>query len=166
MKRNVKITLLNAAVCAALVNLSVARADDGEDGGKFVRSGMVACLHDGTVLGGVNQCGKIWQLAKGEASLSKHGHLKVSVRGLVLNDASTGQFNGTPDGVTGLVAAVICGGSGGTVVAQTAGVPLSQAGNARISATITLPERCVAPVIVVREIFDGAVGGWLAGTGF
>ena len=53
------------------------------------------------------------------------------------------------------------------VTARTpAGVPLSQAGDAKISASITLPARCVAPVIVVREIFDGAVGGWLAATGF
>lgn len=54
----------------------------------------------------------------------------------------------------------------GTKVAETARVPLSQAGDAKISAMIRLPERCVAPVIVAREIYLGEIGGWLAGTGF
>ncbi len=53
-----------------------------------------------------------------------------------------------------------------TKVAETARVPLSHAGDAKISAMIRLPERCVAPVIVVREIYLGEIGGWLAGTGF
>ena len=47
----------------------------------------------------------------------------------------------------------------GTKVAETARVPLSQAGDAKISAMIRLPERCVAPVIVVREIYLGEIGG-------
>ena len=166
MKSSAAITVVAALAAGLSVTSMSVRADDGERHGKLVRSDMVACIHDGTVLGGVNQCGKIWKLAKGEASLSANGHLKVKVKGLILNDPSTGVFNGTPDGVTGLVAAVICGGSGGTIAAQTAGVPLSQAGDAKISASMTLPARCVAPVIVVREIFDGAEGGWLAATGF
>lgn len=166
MKSSAAIKSFAAVLFSLFALSSEAQADDDNRHGKLVRSDMVACLHDGTVIGGVNQCGKIWKLAKGEASLSANGHLKVRVNGLVLNDPSTGVFNGTPDGVTGLVAAVICGGSGGTIAAQTAGVPLSQAGDAKISASITLPARCVAPVIVVREIFDGAVGGWLAATGF
>lgn len=156
------ITSVAAMAVAAVMVTGVAQAD----GGGLVRSQMVACVHDGTVLGGVNQCGKIWQLAQGDVSLDRSERLRVAVRGLVLNNVSTGSFNSTPDGVTGLVAALICVGSGGTVVAQTAGVPLSQAGDAKISASITLPARCVAPVIAVREIFDGAVGGWLAATGF
>ena len=165
MKSSAAIKLFVTFLFSLLALCNVAQADDDRDG-KLVRSDMVACLHDGTVIGGVNQCGRIWTLAKGEASLSANGRLKVTVKGLVLNDASTGTFNGTPDGVTGLVAAVICGGSGGTIAAQTAGVPLSQASDAKISASIALPARCVDPVIVVQEIFDGAVGGWFAATGF
>ena len=70
-------------------------------------------------------------MGSGEAKLEADGKIKVEVKSLVLNDASTGEFNDTPDGVTGLVAALICGGNGGTVAAQTAGVPLSQAGDAK-----------------------------------
>ena len=162
MSRFFAITFTVVTALVGMFASTFASADEG----KLVRADLIACLHDGTVLGGVNQCGKIWKLGEGEVSLSKNGHLKVEVKHLVLNDLSTGSFNGTPDGVTGIVAALICGGSGGTVVAQTTGVPLSQAGNAKISATITLPARCVAPIVVVREIFDGAVGGWLAAAGF
>ena len=133
MKSSAAMQLFVAVAAAFSVTATTVQADNERGEGKLVRSDMIACLHDGTVVGGVNQCGKIWKLAKGEASLSANGHLKVNVSGLVLNDASTGTSNGTPDGVTGLVAAVICGGSGGTIVAQTQGVPLSQAGDAKIS---------------------------------
>ena len=162
MSRHFLIVFAAAMACVGSFVSSAVRADEG----KLIRADLLACFHDSTVLGGVNQCGKIWKLGEGEVSLSKNGQLKVEVKHLVLNDPSTGSFNGTPDGVTGIVAALICGGSGGTVVAQTTGVPLSQAGNAKISATVTLPARCVAPIVVVREIFDGAVGGWLAAAGF
>ena len=133
---------------------------------EILRAKLRYCAKDGTTFGDVGSCGKVWKLGSGEAKPEADGKIKVEVKSLVLNDASTGEFNGTPDGVTGLVAALICGGNGGTVAAQTAGVPLSQAGDAKDIRNDNLLERCVAPVIVVREIFVGAVGGWLAGAGF
>jgi len=55
--------------------------------GEIVKAGLVACPHDGTVLGGVNSCGKIWKLKSGEAQLDSNGKLKVQVKSLVLNDS-------------------------------------------------------------------------------
>ena len=69
----------------------------------------------GSKIGEVNSCGKIWKLKSGHAKLHD-GMLDAEVHGLVLNDESTGQFNGTPDGVDAVAAAVICDGK---VVAQT-----------------------------------------------
>jgi hypothetical protein len=43
----------------------------------------------------VNACGKVWKLNSGDAALSPDGKLVVDLHGLVLNDASVGQFNGT-----------------------------------------------------------------------
>ena len=82
------ITSVAAMAVAAVMVTGVAQAD----GGGLVRSQMVACVHAGTVLGGVNQCGKIWQLAQGDVSLDRSGRLRVAVRGLFLNNVSTGSF--------------------------------------------------------------------------
>ena len=126
---------------------------------------LVACLSNGTAIGGVNSCGKIWKLKSGKAELKK-GKLEVKVNGLVLNDASVGQYNGTPDGVDAVAAAVICHGPGGaTVAAQLDPVPLSKAGDAKVEGKISLPNGCVGPVVVLRERYEGKIGGWLAGTG-
>ena len=126
---------------------------------------LVACLSNGTAIGGVNSCGKIWKLKSGKAELKK-GKLEVEVKGLVLNDASVGQYNGSPDGVDAVAAAVICHGpSGASVVAQLDPVPLSKEGNAKAEGKVSLPNGCVGPVVVLRERYEGKIGGWLAGTG-
>ena len=127
---------------------------------------LTACVSNGTAIGGVNSCGKIWKLKSGKAELKAGGKLEVEVRGLVLNDASVGQYNGTPDGVDAVAAAVICHGpSGAAVAAEAPAVALSQKGDAKIKVTLSLPNGCVAPVIVLRERYEGKIGGWLAGTG-
>lgn len=128
-------------------------------------SPLTACLSNGTAIGGVNSCGKIWKLKSGKAEL-KGGKLKVEVKGLVLNDASVGQYNGTPDGVDAVAAAVICHGpSGAAVAAQLDPVPLAKNGDAKAEGKVSLPNGCVGPVIVLRERYEGKIGGWLAGTG-
>jgi hypothetical protein len=137
-----------------------ARASD------IVQSALTACPSDKTVIGGVNACGKVWALTSGQAELHGDGTLRVSLHGLVLNDASVGKFNGSPDGVDAVAAALICGGSSAAVVAQTEPVALSSTGNATIDAKLTLPPHCYAPVLVVRERYEGKIGGWLAATGF
>jgi hypothetical protein len=127
---------------------------------------LVACLSNGTAIGGVNSCGKIWKLKSGKAELKKGGKLKVEVKGLLLNDESVGKYNGSPDGVDAVAAAVICHGpSGATVAAQIDPVPLSKEGNAKAEGKVSLPNGCVGPVIVLRERYEGKIGGWLAGTG-
>jgi hypothetical protein len=148
---------------AALMVMSLAQpvlADDHE-----FEAPLVACLSNGTAIGGVNSCGKIWKLKSGKAEL-KAGKLEVEVKGLVLNDASVGQYNGTPDGVDAVAAAVICHGpSGATVAAQLEPVMLSKTGDAKVEGKVSLPKGCVGPVIVLRERYEGKIGGWLAGTG-
>ncbi len=76
-----------------------------------LKAALIACPSDKTIIGGVNACGKIWALRSGEAELSTDGMLRVTLHGLVLNDASVGKFNGSPDGVDAVAAALICGGS-------------------------------------------------------
>jgi hypothetical protein len=134
--------------------------------GVEVKSKLVACPATNTAIGDVPSCGKVWKLKSGEAELKKDGDLEVEVKGLVLNDASTGTSNGTPDGVDGVAAAVVCGGaSGGKVAAQTDVVPLSKEGDAKVKAKVSVPSDCKTPIVVLRERYEGQVKGWLAATG-
>ncbi|MBX9629584.1 MAG: hypothetical protein K2X67_03605 [Burkholderiales bacterium] len=117
----------------------------------------------GTAVGEVGSCGKIWKLGAGDASLDSAGNFKAMVKGLVLNDPTTAEFNGTADGVAHVVGAVLCA---GTVAGQTEWVPLTKSGDATIKAKLNLPATCIAPTLLVREVWDGKVGGWLAGPGY
>ncbi|HEX4986550.1 MAG TPA: hypothetical protein VFV71_10865 [Burkholderiales bacterium] len=162
MVRSTRTRIVTLAAALSLFGLSHAViADDHE-----FEAPLVACLSNGTAIGGVSSCGKIWKLKSGKAELKKGGKLEVEVRGLVLNDASVGQYNGTPDGVDAVAAAVICHGpSGASVAAQLDPVPLSKAGDAKVKGHVSLPSGCVGPVVVLRERYEGKIGGWLAGTG-
>ena len=126
-----------------------------------VKGDLKACPTK-TPIGDVRSCGKVWKLASGSAKLKTDGTLTAEVKGLVLDDASTGKYNGTPDGVDGVAAAVLCSGK---VVAQSGVVPLSKAGDASVDAKLTVPSECMSPVIVLRERYEGKIGGWLAATG-
>ncbi|MBK8018877.1 MAG: hypothetical protein IPK20_20670 [Betaproteobacteria bacterium] len=151
-----------SAVIASFFVFGTAKADD-----TLLESKLRACPSDGTSIGGVNSCGKVWKIKSGEVELDRDGDLEVEIKGLVLDDASTGEFNGTADGVTQVVVSLVCGGgSKASVVAETDRFPLSKNGKADIETKLRMPSQCVAPVILVREIWDGKVGGWLAATGF
>lgn len=144
-------------LCLAATAVPYASAAD-----PVVKASLRACP-TGTAIGDVGSCGKIWKIGAGDAMLHSDGKLSIQVKGLVLNDASTGEFNGTADGVTHVVGAVLCAGA---VAAQTEWSPLSKDGSARINAKLNLPSSCIAPTLVVREVWDGKVGGWLAAAGY
>ena len=123
---------------------------------------LSACLHNGVTIGGVSSCGKVWKLASGHAQLKPSGKVKFQVKGLVLDDASTGDANGTADGVDAVAPAVVCGDK---VAAQGKPVKLSKSGNAKGSAKLKVPSDCATPVVILRERYEGNIGGWLAATG-
>ena len=148
-------TLVVTLAIAALVGCA-----DMDRKGVEVKGHLAACPATGTSIGDVPSAQGL-KLASGEAELERTvtsggGH------GLVLNDTSTGNANGTPDGVDGVAAAVVCGGK---VAAQTDVVSLSKEGNAKIDKKVSVPSDCANPVIVLRERYQGKIGGWLAATG-
>ena len=132
----------------------------------LISAKLVACSKVGVSIGDVNSCGKIWKIKSGNAQVGADGKLTANVSGLVLNDTTVpADVNGTADGVAEVVATLVCGGGGGRkAVAETARVPLSKSGDAKISTSFTVPKDCTAPVLVIREIWEGKVGGWLAST--
>jgi hypothetical protein len=152
---------MHKAIGAALaIAALVGCAEGGKKSGVEIESKMIACPTK-VAIGDVPSCGKVWKLRSGKAELERDGELDAEVKGLVLDDTSTGTANGTPDGVDGVAAAVVCGGK---VVAQTDVVPLSKEGDAKIETRVSVPNDCAKPVIVLRERYEGKIGGWLATT--
>lgn len=156
---------LAAAAAVIVLGMGVASRHAWADE-EMLKSSMIACPSDKTVMGGVHACGKIWALHDGEAELAQNGHVRVELHGLVLNDPTTAKYNGSPDGVDAVAVTVVCGGTNGSVAAQAEPVTLSQKGDATIDVKLTMPAHCFAPVVLVRERYQGKIGGWLAATGF
>ena len=148
--------LKTSIVCAVFGIVTAAHAGD------VIKTELRACP-TGVKIGEVNSCGKVWKIGKGEASLNSSGAFAFETRGLVLNDASTGDSNGTADGVTHVVGTVLCNGA---IAAETERVPLSKDGNAKYAGKLGLPASCIAPSLVLREVWEGKVGGWFAADGF
>jgi hypothetical protein len=143
--------LLAATICIGSV--SVASAAD------VINKPLSPCLAEQKPVGDVNSCGKKWKIGSGQGEVGPNGKTNVQVHGLVLDDASVGDANGSPDGVDAIAVAVLCGGK---VVAQAEPVPLSKQGDASFTGVLTVPKDCSSPAIVVRERYQGKIAGWLA----
>ena len=118
---------------------------------------LTACPSDKTVIGGVKCVRQSMEARmRGQRRYLPTASFVVDLHGLMLNDTSVGQFNGTPDGVDAVAVAVVCG---GTVGAQTEPVALSKAGDVHIATTVTIPKPCTSPTILVRERYEGKIGG-------
>jgi hypothetical protein len=133
-------------------------AKGGSHGGATVLSSTLAptvptdpAVH--TVMAGSVE----WQLKRGSVNLRRSGRLRVDIRGLVIPAL------GTAGPVTTVDAALYCG-SDNTAAATTPSVPISQAGNARIDARVTLPAKCLGAVVLVHP--NGNAGAYIAASGF
>ena len=159
-----KTILRRAAVAAAVVltvglvgaPAAVAGGGHGGGGGRTILSAELAgsLTTDPVLFQTVAPGGADWVIGDGEARLRHDGRLDVRVEGLVLT--STGA-----NPVTQVAASVACNGA---VVATTAVVPFSPTGDARIRATVTLPQRCIAPVVLLNPRGNAAVYIGVTGT--
>ena len=170
------------AAIAACLSIS-AWADDhgrnnngngnGNNGSNGFESGLIGSVPSTTV-GGVASGGVAWVVAGSDVSISGDGRLRVEVSGLLIANVTGVPANlvGTTGPVTMVGASLVCGGSGGTVVASSDGAPLSAAGNANIDAMVTVPTTgCMAPVVLIRVFTSSAptgsqLGVFIALTGF
>jgi hypothetical protein len=133
--------------------------------GEAIFKSNVVGSNPGVVIAGVASGGAPWVVANGEAILHSDGKIKVETKGLILTNV------GTAGPITHVSASLVCGGSGGLVVATTAAVPLSSGGDSLVMESITLPARCFGPVVLVRIAgVNGTLlanpGAWIAATGF
>ena len=153
---------LFGASCLAVIGAALV-AGAPASGAGVQGAKLAACSPDKGAIGGVKPCGKVWKLGSGDATIGQDGTVTVTLHGLVLDDASVGKFNGTPDGVDAVAVAVACGGGG--VAGPSEPVALSHEGDATVTVKLALPPSCEAPRVLVRERYEGKIGGWLAATG-
>jgi len=158
-----KTILRRLAVAAAVVvtagligaPTALASGEHGGGGGQTIlRADLAGSLPTDPALFGVAPGGAPWVIGDGEARLRHDGRLDVRVEGLILT--STGA-----NPVTQLAASVACNGA---VVATTAVVPFSTTGDAEIHSTVALPERCIAPVVLLNPRGNTAVYIGVTGT--
>lgn len=79
--------IVSALAIVAVVGCADTRKLMGED---VKRTNLFPCPATKTPIGDVPSCGKAWKLTSGSAELTPSGDLSAEVKGLVLNDASTG----------------------------------------------------------------------------
>ena len=116
------------------------------------------------VLRGINGGGLPWTLTSAHGELKASGNLEIEVQGLVL--AAGANIGSNPSAVfRGLVSCLRSDGSVQNVLTDpfpaTTGPSSSGGGNAKIEATVTLPQPCIAPIIFVTN----NAGSWFAATG-
>jgi hypothetical protein len=155
-----KRSFLAAVLVAAVVFVAAAAADHGGRGrdhhGQLLQRLIGSVLSDQPIHL-VNRGGVPWD-GVGTAKLSRHGRFEVRIRGLLV----TGTNNTGP--VTTVTASLYCAPDASAAVFTTTPVPLSSRGDARIRQHVTVPSRCLAPVVLVHP--NGSSGAYIMATGF
>jgi len=137
-----------ALLALAVVPASSAVASGGDRGehregghhGLLLKSSLAGSLLADQPVFGAKPGGAPWVLDEGTARVDAAGHLEVEVEGLIIP-----ALGNNP--VKLLSASLACNGA---VVATTATVPFSTAGDAEIEAMVKVPARCIAPVVMLN----------------
>jgi len=125
-------------LCVGLCGLNALAGDGGGFETRLVGSAV------GEVVAGVPSGGAPWTVARSEVNVNSNGKFEVEVKGLLI---ATGTLANTVGPVTMVMASLICG---DVDAADTASVPLSSSGDAKIHDTIKVPSPCIAPAVLVR----------------
>jgi hypothetical protein len=102
---------------------------------------------------GATRGGAPWVISSGEAKLESDGTVKVSLVGLLIPGVGVGP-------VRTVSATVACN---GMLSATTPTVPFSATGDAQIKARVNLPDRCLAPAVLINP--NGNTAVYIAATG-
>jgi hypothetical protein len=148
-----------ALLAASALAVTSASASDGPQGsGNGPRSDLLRAPLQGSILSdpplfGLTRGGAPWVISEGTARLRANGDLSVDVRGLIIPTRGDNPL-------ATLSATVVCNGKDLLV---TAPVPFSTAGDAVIETRVTLPDRCLAPVVLLNPLSNA--GTYIAATG-
>ena len=156
-----KRSVLAAVLVAAVVFVAAAAADHGGRGrdhhGPLLQQRLIGSILSDPPIHGVTRGGVPW-VGIGRATLKRHGRFEVRIRGLLV----AGTNNTGP--VTTVTASLYCAPDSSAAVFTTTSEPLSSRGDARIRQHVTVPARCLAPVVLVHP--NGGAGAYIMATGF
>lgn len=157
-----KKSIMAAVLVAAAVLAAAAAADHGGKGrgeahGKLLRQPLVGSILSDPPIHGVTRGAVPWE-GTGTASLKRRGRFEVRIRGLVI----AGTDN--PGPVTSITVSLFCAPDSSGPVFTTESTALSSRGNARLRQHVTVPQRCLAPVVLVHP--NGNAAAYIAATGF
>jgi hypothetical protein len=156
-----KRSVLAAVLVAAVVFVAAAAADHGGRGrdhhGPLLQQRLIGSILTDPPIHGVTRGGVPW-VGTGRATLDRHGRFEVRIRGLLV----AGTNNTGP--VTTVTASLYCAPDSSAAVLTTSAEPLSSDGDARIRRHVTVPSRCLAPVVLVHP--NGGAGAYIMATGF
>ena len=138
------------AVAAAALLLAAgaapAVADDGHSHGRgeargtLLSADLIGSLTDDPDLAGIKPGGADWSVSRSTAKVKANGRVDIRVRDLVLT--STGV-----NPVTEISASLVCNGE---VVDSVGPVAYDAEGDARIRARFDVPDRCLAPAVLLN----------------
>jgi hypothetical protein len=152
--------LVLVAIGALVFALSASGSSrDNGNGEALVRSGLAPSVPSDPAFHGIAAAGAPWVLSGSSVRLKASGELDISIDGLILPSL------GTAGPVTTVSASLLCGGDANANRAATTGTfPLSQAGDARIEETLSLPATCLAPIFVIHP--NGGTARYIAVSGW
>ena len=160
-----KKAVLAAVLVAAVVFVAAAAADHGRGDHHrghgqrvLLQQHLVGSILSDAPIHGVVRGGLPWQ-GGGDAVLTRKGRFAARIRGLVI------PAMGNPGPVTTITISLYCApDSSATAAFTTDPVPLSPHGNAFVRQHVTVPARCLAPVLLVHP--NGGAAAYIAATGF
>jgi hypothetical protein len=152
-----KKSFLAAVLVAAAVFVTAAAADHhggrSHEHGKLLETHLVGSVLSDPQIHGVTRGGVPWE-GTGTASLDRHGRFEVRIRDLVIPGM------GNPGPVTSLTFSLYCAPDSTGAAFTTGSTPLSAHGNARLRQHVTVPQRCLAPVVLAHP--NGNAAAYIA----
>jgi hypothetical protein len=155
-----RMVLVLVAIGALVFALSASGSSrDNGNGEALVRSGLAPSVPTDPAFHGIAAAGAPWVLSDSSVRLKASGELDISIDGLILPS------RGNAGPVTTVSASLLCGRDASTGPTATTGTfPLSQAGDARIEAMLSLPATCLAPIFVIHP--NGGTAAYIAVSGW
>ena len=122
-------------------------------GGNLVNADLVGSLKADAPLFGVTPGGVDWTVSDSSVQVKKDGEFDAKVRNLLVTATQANP-------VATISASLVCN---GMVVSTSDAVAFDAAGDARIKGMFTMPERCLAPAVLLNPL--GRAGVFIAATG-
>ncbi len=121
--------------------------------GTLLQADLIGSLTTDAPLFGVNPGGVDWTVSSSTVKVGRDGRVDAKVRKLLVTATQANP-------VTTISASLVCNGA---VVDSVEPVPFDTAGNARIKATFQVPDRCLAPAVLLHPA--NRVGTYIAVSG-